>query len=100
MHANLPRVTTPQAIIDARVQDNNIRAPRVRGSDGRGFCQVLPARILEGHATGTDQSLHHEALIHSGPYTETTARTPQQRMIGLGPDHTPITMSLLHIFRQ
>ena len=76
--------------------DNNTRAPRVQGSNGRRFCQVLPAGVAERRATGTDGSLRYKALVCSSPYAGTTARTPQQRMIGLGPDHTPTTTSLLH----
>ena len=93
---NLLCAHTPQATIGARVQDNNTRAPRVWGSNSKGFCQALPARIPEGCAMGTDRSLCHKALVRSSPYIDTTTGTPQQRMIELGPDHTPTMISLLH----
>ena len=48
----------------------------------------------------TGRSLRHKALVNSGPYAGTTARTPQQHMIGLGPDHAPATTSLLRMRRQ
>ena len=48
----------------------------------------------------TGQSLRHKALVNSGPYAGATARTPQQRMIRLGPDHTPAMTSLLRACRQ
>ena len=83
-----------------RGRDNNTGAPRVRGSDGRRFCLALPARIPERRATSTGQSLRHKALVNSGPCAGAAARTPQQRMIGLGPDHTPPTTSLLRMRRQ
>ena len=44
-----------------------------------------------------------EAFINSGPCAGTTApqrEPPRQRMIGLGPDHTPATTSLLCTRRQ
>ena len=89
---NLPCAHTPRIV---RGRDNNTGAPRVRGSDGRRFCLALPARIPERRATSTGQSLRHKALVNSGPYAGAAARTPQQRMIGLGPDHAPTTTSLL-----
>ena len=91
MH-DLPCAHTPRIV---RGRDNNTRAPRVWGSDGRRFCLALPATIPERRATSTGRSLRHEALVNSGPYAGAAARTPRQRMIGLGPDHTPATMSLL-----
>ena len=96
MH-DLPCAHTPRIV---RGRDNNTGAPRVRGSDGRRFCLALPARIPERRATSTGQSLHHEALVNSGPYAGAAARTPRQRMIGLGPDHAPTTTSLLRAHRQ
>ena len=94
---NLPCAHTPRIV---RGWDNNTGAPRVRGSDGRRFCLALPARIPERRATSTGQSLRHKALVNSGPYAGAAARTPRQRMIELGPDHTPATMSLLRTRRQ
>ena len=96
MH-NLLWAHTPR-IIHGR--DNDTRAPRVQGSDGRRFCLALPAGIPERRATSTGQSLRHKALVNSGPYAGAAARTPRQRMIGLGPDHTPATTSLLRTHRQ
>ena len=94
---NLPCAHTPPIV---RGRDDDTRTPRVRGSDGRRICLALPARIPERRATSTGRSLRHKALINSGPYAGTAARTPRQRMIGLGPDHTPAMMSLLHTRRQ
>ena len=96
MH-DLPCAHTPRIV---RGRDNNTGAPRVRGSDGRRFCLALPARIPERRATSTGQSLRHEALVNSGPYVGAAARTPQQRMIKLGPDHASATTSLLRTRRQ
>ena len=94
--ADLPRAHTPQTSIGACIRDNNTRAPRVRGSNGRRFCQALPAGVAEGRATGTDRSLPHKALVRSGPHAGATVRTPQQCITGLGPDHMPTITSLLH----
>ena len=94
---DLPCAHTPRIV---RGRDNNTGAPRVRGSNGRRFCLALPARIPERRATSTGQSLRHKALVNSGPCAGAAARTPQQRMIGLGPDHAPVTTSLLRARRQ
>ena len=83
-----------------RGQDNNTRVPRVQGSDGRRFCLALPGRIPERCAMSTGRSLRHEALVNSGPCADAAARTPQQRMIELGPDHAPTITSLLRTRRQ
>ena len=56
----------------------------------------MPARVAKGRATGTDRSLRHEAFVRSGPDAGAAMRTPRQRTIGLGPDRTPATTSLLH----
>ena len=97
---NLPCAHTPQVTRGVRGQDNGTGAPRVRGSNGRGFCLALPPRIPERQITSTGQSQHHKALIDSSPCTGAPARTPKQRMIGLCPDHLPATTSLLHMRRQ
>ena len=94
---DLPCAHTPRIV---RRQDNNTGASRVRGSNSRRFCLALPARIPERRATSTGQSLRHKALVNSGPYAGAAARTPQQRMIRLGPDHVPVMTSLLHTCRQ
>ena len=93
---NLPCAHTPRATIGSRRHDNNTRTPRVQGSRGKRFCQALPAGVAKGRATGTDQSLRHKAFVCSGPDTGAVTRTSRQRTIGLGPDCTPTTMSLLH----
>ena len=93
---NLPRANTPQAIIGSRVQDNNTRTLRVRGSRGRRFRQALPVRVAEECATGTDRSLCHKVFVCSAPDAGAAARTSQQCMIGLNPDCTPVMTSLLH----
>ena len=97
---NSPNAPAPQATIGVRRQDNDTRTPSVRGSGGRRFCLALPAGIAEGCATGTDRSLRHKAVVSSGPHVGATAGTPQQRTIGLGPDCTHATTSLLHAHRQ
>ena len=94
---DLPCAHTPCIV---RGRDNNTGAPRVWGSNGRRFCLALPVRIPERRATSTGQSLRHKALVNSGPYAGAAARTPRQRMIGLGPDHAPATTSLLRTRRQ
>ena len=93
---NLPRAHTPRATIGSRRHGNHTRTPRVRGSGGRRLCQALPIRVAKGRATGTDRSLRHKAFVRSGPDTGAATRTPRQRTIGLGPDCTPATTSLLH----
>ena len=93
---NLPRAHTPRATIGSRARSNHTKTPRVRGSGGRRLCQALPARVAKGRATGTDRSLRHKAFVRSGPDAGAATRTPRQRTIGLGPDRTPATTSLLH----
>ena len=60
----------------------------------------MPVGVAKGHAMGTDRSLHHKAFVRSGPNAGAVLRTPQQRVIGLGPDCTPPTTSLLHTHWQ
>ena len=93
---NLPRAHTPRATIGSRRRNNNTRTPRVRGSGSRRFCQALPAGVAKGRAMGTDWSLRHKAFVCSGPEAGAVMRTSRQRTIGLGPDRTPATTSLLH----
>ena len=93
---NLPCAHTPRATIGSCRRDNDTRTPRVRGSGGRRFCQALPTGVAKGRATGTNRSLRHEAFIRSGPDAGAAMRTSRQRTIGLGPDRTPTTTSLLH----
>lgn len=100
MYANLQRAITPQTAISAGTWDNDIRSPRIKGSNGRGFWQALPTRIMERHTMHTGWSLHHKTLIDSGPYAKATVRTPWQHMIELTPDHTFTIAGLLHIIWQ
>ena len=93
---DLPRAHTPRATIGSRRRGNHTRTPRVRGSGGRKLCQALPVRVAKGRATGTDRSLRHKAFVCSGPDADAATRTSRQRTIGLGPDRTSATKSLLH----
>ena len=99
-HVDSPNAPAPRATIGVRRQDDDTRTPSIQGSSSRRFCPALPAGVAEGRATGTDRSLRHKAVVRSGPYTGATAGTPQQRTIGLGPDCTRATTSLLHARRQ
>ena len=99
-HVDSLNAPAPRATIGVRRRDDNTRTPNVRGSGGRRFCPALPAGVAEGRATGTDRSLRHKAVVRSGPYAGATAGTPRQRTIGLGPDRTCVTTSLLHARRQ